>query len=216
MSESRSSPYLLLTSKPPNRQETTSNPAATLAWIQTRLTSIYEIARADQQEDKLSTLDRASYLDIYTAIHDFCIATMSGQKGLNPGDFYRILDRIIREHCIEIRTRILESKDGGATLEQLTTTYLTRRNGFTRLVGFVTHLTQPLERVWIRRQIDEGRKDVRLNRDLHEMIWQQEVLGTDAKATGLEEMANAAEALHIQDGSESNSDEEPTKTFLNP
>jgi len=141
MSESQSSPDPLLTSKPPNRQETTSNPAATLAWIQTRLSSIYETARADQQEDKLPTLDRSSYLDIYTAIHDFCIATMSRQKGLNAGDLYRILERIIRNHSIEIRTHILESRDGGSSLEQLTTTYLAQRNGFTRLVGFVTHLT---------------------------------------------------------------------------
>lgn len=110
----------------------------------------------------------------------------------------------------------METRDGGATLEQLTTTYLALRNGFTRLVGFVTHLTQPLERVWIQRQIDEGRKEVRLIRDLHGMIWRQEVRGTDAESIGLEEMANAPDAYQNQGKSVSEHERKLTDTSQEP
>ena len=80
------------------------------------------------------------------------------------------------------------------------------RNGFTRLVGFVTHLTQPLERVWIQRQLDEGRKDVRLIQNLHMTIWQQEVRETDAESIGLEEIEDAADAYQNQGKSVSEHD----------
>jgi len=47
------------------------------------------------------------------------------------------------------------------------------------------------------------------------MIRWQEIIGADRESVGLDGIANAAEALQIQDESVLKSDEKPTSTFQN-
>jgi hypothetical protein len=63
--------------------------------------------------------------------------------------------------------------------------YLAHWNMMVHLATYVSNLLRYLERKWIKRCMDEGQRDIHMIKDLHTMIWKEEVLhvGVDQEAT---------------------------------
>lgn len=132
------------------------------------------------------------YADIYKAMHNFCNAANSFQRGLrvpvpgpHTGDLYRRLEQIVKDHCVQIRRKIFpldlrtaETARAGIRM------YLAHSQRFKDLVNRVAHLLGYLETNWITREIDGGREDLLLLSELHLRSWREEVLQCDKQGVG--------------------------------
>ncbi|TIA33691.1 Cullin repeat-containing protein [Aureobasidium pullulans] len=183
-------------------RNTPTDPVATLAYIQSQITAIYSTASAEQQDDNAPKLDHDTYINIYTAIHSYCTATKS-PKG---EDLYRYLEKEVRNYCHGVRSYIFitDNDEEGDPARRLLKAYMTQYNKFAHLSNLVKNLMQVLERHWIRREIDERKKNVYLIEDLNKMIWRQEVLQVSANTVptkqGLGEVADAVTELREKGG----------------
>lgn len=78
---------------------------------------------------------------------------------------------------------------------------------------------QFVERHWIRRVIDEKRKDIHLIRDLHDKIWREQVLQVDTRSATTElrngQLVDAVRIIQEQGKERTDRDEELIDTFVN-
>jgi hypothetical protein len=85
------------------------------------------------------------------------------------------------------------------------------------LSTYVPNLLRHLETMWIKRCIDEGLPDIHMIKDLHSMIWKEEVLHVGvpgAEEVTRNEMDQAVELLQNQGEGGSESDKELVERFL--
>ena len=88
-------------------------------------------------------------------------------------------------------------------------------NMMVSLATYVSNLLRYLERKWIKRCMDEGQRDIHMTKDLHTMIWKEEVLhfGVADEATRTE-MDRAVALLQEQDQGGTKSDRDLVERFL--
>jgi hypothetical protein len=174
--------------QPPSFKDTQADSAATLAWLKENIATIYLTARTTSaSQDQPSVLTRSAYLSVYTTAHNYCEITKHTYKTKpddptppNGQDLYRSLEQIIRNHCSEIRARVFTPENstgvnraGRVMIQE----YLAQWKMFEQhLAPLFAHLMRHLERVWIRRELDEKRKGLHFIKDLHTMVWKEEIL----------------------------------------
>ncbi|KAI5251329.1 Cullin repeat-containing protein [Aureobasidium subglaciale] len=179
------------------------DPAATLSYIQDQISIIYGSARANQQDEHPLPPDHDTYIKIYTAIWQYTIAggNRSNAAHLAGAEIYRVLEREIRNYCIDIREVIFTASDDtdGNTPRKLLSGYVASYHRLANLSILMKNLMKYVERHWIRREIDEKKKNVYLIEDLHKLIWREEVLQISAHNTlskkGVEDLSDAVAAL---------------------
>lgn len=191
--------------KPPSAETTKSDCAATLAWLETSIATIYSAAKTTPPHEKRTSLARDSYLHLYTATHDYCMLTKHLHKTQpndppNCEDLYLSLRNEIGTHCSEIQAHVSSSEThtGVDSARRTIGEYLAQWDRFTHLAVFVSHVLHPLEKEWIQRVVMEGKKDMCLIKDLHTLVWKAEVLrvGVDSNEVATEsEIAQAVATL---------------------
>jgi hypothetical protein len=162
--------------RPPPRDETAADPKKTLQWISDRLTEIYSISTP-----AVASFDRTVYSGMQSVVWNYCNTTADPRRSHEPTivsgkDLYAKLEEAIQVHCQESLTRI-------TTADAVLATYAERWTNFLHLSGLVTHLLEPLENRWIRREIAEISEDSKRKSELvyhipelHLTIWRDEVL----------------------------------------
>ncbi|KAK4240370.1 Cullin [Achaetomium macrosporum] len=125
-------------------------------------------------------LDLQNYMGIYTAVHNFCTSQKAGtfsitstivgqtQRGahLIGEDLYKRLAEYLAEHLKDL---VAQSK--AHTDEALLTFYIREWQRYTSAGKYVHHLFKYLNRHWVKREIDEGKKNVYDVYTLHLVQW---------------------------------------------
>ncbi|KAL9583959.1 MAG: hypothetical protein Q9212_002409 [Teloschistes hypoglaucus] len=131
-------------------------------------------------------VDMGTYMGIYTAVHNFCTSqkgvtgtgNVIGQQShrgahLLGEDLYKNLREYLSRHLKEI----LEQSKGHED-EALLSFYIREWNRYTTAAKYTNHLFRYLNRHWVKREIDEGKKDIYDVYTLHLVQW-REVLFKD-------------------------------------
>ena len=123
-----------------------------------------------------------TYMGIYTAVHNFC----TSQKAMNTGpggilgsntnrgahllgeDLYRNLKNYLVAHL-----SIVQEQSKTHTDEALLSFYIREWNRYTTAAKYTNHLFRYLNRHWVKREIDEGKKDVYDVYTLHLVQWRE-------------------------------------------
>ncbi|KAG0231395.1 hypothetical protein BGW42_006523 [Actinomortierella wolfii] len=104
------------------------------------------------------------YMDVYTVIYNYCTNSKSSQEhapiqtrgaSLGGRDLYLYLIRYFQKHLEGLRKECEQFMDV-SLLEYYTKQWVK----YTQASGFLHHLFMYLNRHWVRREIDEGRKQV--------------------------------------------------------
>jgi cullin 1 len=125
-------------------------------------------------------IDLQTYMGIYTAVHNFCTSQKavgfaltshvigSNQRGahLLGEDLYRKLTEYLTKHLTALKE---ESKVH--TDEALLAFYIREWTRYTDAAKYIHHLFRYLNRHWVRREIDEGKKHVYDVYTLHLVQW---------------------------------------------
>jgi hypothetical protein len=217
MSQPDSAPAALEFPKPPSFKDTQADPAATLAWLEENIATIYLAGRTTSaSQDKPPTLARSAYLGAYTTVHNYCEITKHARsttpnepKPLSGEDLYRGLEGIIRSHCAEVRARLSFTPTDSTAAVKMIQEYLAQWNIFSQhLAPLTAHLMRHLDRHWIQRVIDEKRKDVYSIGELHTVVWKEEILlqgsgdSTTAAASSIRSELKRAVGVLLQDDGE--------------
>ncbi|USW56455.1 Putative cullin repeat-like-containing domain superfamily [Septoria linicola] len=175
---------VLQASEPPTPKETRADPATALAWLKDRFTQIYSAQRLAQGIPLV--IPMATYMQIYTVIHGY-VTTVRSQSGKGPpvggGDIYHSLTQDVKACCESGREIILRSTEGSSgevDTQRLVQVYNRLWTAFLDTTNQADHLFRFVERHYVKREIDENRKDIYLIRQLHRRIWAEEILGVDA------------------------------------
>ncbi|MDI1485364.1 MAG: ubiquitin ligase (cullin) of SCF [Ramalina farinacea] len=126
-------------------------------------------------------VDMKSYMGIYTAVHNFCtsqkaVASGGGVIGGNAHrgahllgeDLYKNLRAYLKNHL-----EVLYTQSKGHVDEALLTYYIREWDRYTTAAKYVNHLFKYLNRHWVKREVDEGKKDVYDVYTLHLVSWRQ-------------------------------------------
>jgi hypothetical protein len=209
--------------------------AATLAWLETNITAIYLAGRTTPFQEGPPKVAFKTYLDIHRVTHDYCEGTNQWRlpeatynlnspqrnhpEGWAIADLYISLRDTIRTHCVNIRSRLFapENSAGVDGARHLIGEYVAHWNMMVHLSSYVSNLLRYLERKWIKRCMDEGLPDIHMIKDLHSMIWKEEVLHVGvpgAEEVTRNEMDQAVELLQKQGGGGIEGDKELVERFL--
>ncbi|KAF1949702.1 Cullin-domain-containing protein [Byssothecium circinans] len=131
-------------------------------------------------------MDMKTYMGLYTAIHNFCTAqkavagtsfTAHNNRGgahLLGEDLYQHLIEYLKSHLIDVQTRSKEHVD-----EALLTFYIKEWNRYTTAGQYNNHLFRYLNRHWVKREMDEGKKNIYDIYTLHLVRWKEDMfIGT--------------------------------------
>ena len=117
---------------------------------------------------------------IYTAVHNFCTSQKAVASGgiiggnahrgahLLGEDLYKNLRAYLKAHLEE-----LHKNSQGHVDEALLTYYIREWDRYTTAAKYVNHLFRYLNRHWVKREVDEGKKDVYDVYTLHLVSWRQ-------------------------------------------
>ena len=223
--------------RPPKTADKTAEMAATLAWLETNITAIYLAGRTTPFQEGPHKVAFKLYLDIHRVTLDYCDGTKQSRRSgatynLNSplrnhperwatADLYTSLRDTIRTHCIAIRTRLFapENSAGVDGARRLIGEYVAHWNMMVHLSTYVPNLLRHLEMMWIKRCMDEGLPDIHMIKDLHSMIWKEEVLHVGvpgAEEVTRNEMDPAVELLQNQGECGIGGDKELVEKFLEP
>jgi hypothetical protein len=189
---------------PPFLQGVPIDPTTTLAYIQTEISSIYSAANtSNNDDDQALHINHDRYIEIYTAVHNFCKDPKSRPPAKNLEVLYRWLASEIRSYCKHIRGNALglnnDHEMDVAVARKMLTTYMVCHCRFTKLSSLVRNLLGFWDRHWMRREFAEKRIPVASIIDLHKAVWKEEILEVDAKSSlskeGLEKLADAVAIL---------------------
>ncbi|KAI4276830.1 MAG: hypothetical protein LQ337_002214 [Flavoplaca oasis] len=132
-------------------------------------------------------VDMGTYMGIYTAVHNFCTsqkAVGAGHGGIIGTQSHRgahllgeDLYRNLRLYLVKHLTGILEQSKTHED-EALLSFYIREWNRYTTAAKYTNHLFRYLNRHWVKREIDEGKKDIYDVYTLHLVQW-REVLFKD-------------------------------------
>lgn len=183
-------------------QSTTRDPLIILKYIESEIFSLYTAASTKPTDETPPHLARSKYLDIYTAIHDYDLATKKRDSPVSGEYLYHWLGSQMRDYCTSTRGYIFRGQhddNDASSSRHLLTTYLSCYRKFGRLATLVANLMQCWERHWLRRVKDEKKISVGSIEELHKLVWRQEVLESNARdsvsKTVLEELHTAMAVL---------------------
>ncbi|CCC13571.1 hypothetical protein SMACR_07196 [Sordaria macrospora] len=128
-------------------------------------------------------LDMTSYMGIYTAVHNFCTSQkasggMSSQSSHLPGigaqrgahllgeDLYKKLANYLTDHLQGLVSEAEAHKD-----EALLAFYIREWQRYTNAAKYIHHLFKYLNRHWVKREMDEGKKNIYDVYTLHLVQW---------------------------------------------
>ncbi|KAL2266918.1 hypothetical protein VTJ83DRAFT_4195 [Remersonia thermophila] len=125
-------------------------------------------------------IDLATYMGIYTAVHNFCTSQKasgfalsnhplgSNQRGahLLGEELYKKLSEYLCDH---LRALVAESKAHAD--EALLAFYIREWQRYTDAAKYIHHLFRYLNRHWVKREVDEGKKNVYDVYTLHLVQW---------------------------------------------
>ncbi|KAK2764360.1 hypothetical protein FQN54_009054 [Arachnomyces sp. PD_36] len=130
-------------------------------------------------------LDMKAYMDIYTAIHDFCTSqkavastaptSAAGLHGAHRGahllgeEIYKLLGDYLSRHLQGV---YLTSQTH--TEEALLGFYIREWSRYTTAAKYINHLFRYLNRHWVKREIDEGKKNIYDVYTLHLVKWRDD------------------------------------------
>ncbi|KAL8697053.1 MAG: hypothetical protein Q9201_007332 [Fulgogasparrea decipioides] len=155
---------------PPNKDDL----AATWSFLETGVERIMRNLKEG--------VDMGTYMGIYTAVHNFCTsqkAVHSGAGGiigtqshrgahLLGEDLYKNLREYLARHLKEILEQSRTHED-----EALLSFYIREWNRYTTAAKYTNHLFRYLNRHWVKREIDEGKKDIYDVYTLHLVQWRE-------------------------------------------
>ena len=186
--QSENSPSGLQVPNAPSREETTADPQATLQWISDCLDQIYSVPTP-----VTASVKRTAYANIYTVVWNYCVITKDARTSqsvtvVTARDLYTTLEQAIWEYSRKSLEQIIAGGEKSAV--NILNTYVEQWTVILRLSSLVTHLFNPLEDRWIRREIDEaaagpsrGQAAPHHIPELHTTVWREEVLNPSTKIT---------------------------------
>ncbi|GIZ36944.1 hypothetical protein CKM354_000040900 [Cercospora kikuchii] len=135
-------------------------------------------------------VDLKTYMSLYTSIHNFCTAQkavgMGAQSNLNSNhrgahllgeDLYHRLNEHLKQHLAAVHAEMVKHTD-----EALLTYYIKEWKRYTQAGMYNNHLFRYLNRHWVKREMDEGKKDVYDIYTLHLVRWKEDMFGTTQNA----------------------------------
>jgi len=172
-------------------KSTTANPRSpkptvTLADIQNQFSSIYTAARDTNTVPQMS---QTEYLEIYTSVCNFGMASKAKKTDAwnrQGKALFTWLDAEIRTHTRIVRDDIFGVEglgaDGSVTFtsdaaREVLNKYVEGHAGFEGLSSLVGNLLGSWDRHWLRREWHEKKTRVANVKDMHRLIWKEEVLG---------------------------------------
>ncbi|KAJ5883016.1 Cullin-1 [Penicillium subrubescens] len=124
-------------------------------------------------------VDMKTYMALYTAVHNFCTSqkAVANNQGLQAHrgahllgeELYKLLGEYLSRHLAVV---LNESK--GHAEEALLGFYIREWTRFTTAAKYVNHLFSYLNRHWVKREIDEGKKNVYDVYTLHLVKWKDD------------------------------------------
>lgn len=132
--------------------------------------------------DPRGGIDMQTYMGIYTAIRNFCTAqkvTASssfashnnrGGAHLLGEDLYQHLIEYLKSHLKNVQAHSKEHVD-----EALLTFYIKEWNRYTTAGRYNNHLFRYLNRHWVKREMDEGKKNIYDIYTLHLVRWKEDM-----------------------------------------
>ena len=124
-----------------------------------------------------------TYMGLYTAIHNFCTAQKpvggpnAFQQTHNRGgahllgeDLYNHLIGFLQDHLVGVRGNALQHTD-----EALLTFYIKEWKRYTTAATYNNHLFRYLNRHWVKREMDEGKKNIYDIYTLHLVRWKEDM-----------------------------------------
>ncbi|KAH0046330.1 hypothetical protein KCU78_g97, partial [Aureobasidium melanogenum] len=167
-------------------QASPEDPLSIIKHIESEISSLYAAAEANSADESTPPLSQKAYLEIYTKVHEYDIATRAHDTGVADEHLHHWLDSQIRGYCMSIRKRVFDDHgnnkdDANASLSRnLLATYVSCYRKFCRLAKFVGNLLRSWERHGLRRE--EGKETyVASVEEMHQMVWGEKVLGVDAQ-----------------------------------
>ncbi|KAH6660403.1 Cullin family protein [Truncatella angustata] len=138
-------------------------------------------------------MDLATYMGIYTAVHNFCtsqkavgMSTSGGSQAHRGGntrpvisdgfahllgeDLYKKLMEYLNNHLAELLEQSIAHTD-----EALLAFYIKEWDRYTTAAKYIHHLFRYLNRHWVKREMDEGKKDTYDVYTLHLMQWRTQL-----------------------------------------
>ncbi|KAK2751533.1 hypothetical protein FQN55_000254 [Onygenales sp. PD_40] len=130
-----------------------------------------------------SGIDMVTYMGVYTAVHNFC----TSQKAIStPGspashggshrgahllgeELYNLLGEYLSRHLDHVFKLSQEHTD-----EALLTFYIREWSRYTTAAKYINHLFKYLNRHWVKREVDEGKKDIYDVYTLHLVKWKED------------------------------------------
>ncbi|KAK3670404.1 ubiquitin ligase (cullin) of SCF [Recurvomyces mirabilis] len=135
-------------------------------------------------------VDLKTYMSLYTSIHNFCTAQKavgntqtntlnSNHRGahLLGEELYHRLNNYLKEHLAGVHSEMVKHSD-----EALLTYYIDQWKRYTTAGTFNNHLFKYLNRHWVKREMDEGKKDIFDIYTLHLVRWKEDMFGTTQNA----------------------------------
>ena len=132
-------------------------------------------------------IDLKTYMSLYTSIHNFCTAQKAvGQTHLNSNhrgahllgeDLYHRLNEYLKRHLKGVHEEMVKHSD-----EALLTFYIKEWKRYTTAGTYNHHLFRYLNRHWVKREMDEGKKDIYDIYTLHLVRWKEDMFGTTQNA----------------------------------
>lgn len=185
---------------PPFLQQKPIDPTAKLVYIKTEISAIYTAAKDSYtNDDQALNIDHDKYIELYTAVHDFCTTIVQRSKA-QPGDanaefrnLYQYLVDEIKGYCIDVRGNIFSVDDNAMdenAARKVLTIYSSHHRKFIKLSSLLRNLLGFWDRYWIRREWLEKKIQVASVEELHKVIWKAEVL-----EKGMEGVADAVAIL---------------------
>ncbi|GAB7337285.1 hypothetical protein MBLNU457_g2650t2 [Dothideomycetes sp. NU457] len=129
-----------------------------------------------------------AYMSLYTAIHNFCTAqkAVGNNSPLNAThrgahllgeDLYKRLNGYLKEHLDGVHREMVKHAD-----EALLADYIKEWNRYTTAGTYNHHLFRYLNRHWVKREVDEGKKDIYDIYTLHLVRWKEDMFGSTQNA----------------------------------
>ncbi|KAI0132718.1 Cullin family protein [Xylariales sp. AK1849] len=124
-------------------------------------------------------MDMVTYMGIYTAVHNFCTSQKAVGIGGNPAvgqahrgahllgeDLYKKLREYLNAHLEDLYEQSKAHQD-----EALLAFYIQEWDRYTIAAKYIHHLFRYLNRHWVRREMDEGKKETYDVYTLHLVQW---------------------------------------------
>ncbi|KAI1976780.1 ubiquitin ligase (cullin) of SCF [Ophidiomyces ophidiicola] len=133
--------------------------------------------------DLESGIDMATYMGIYTAVHNFCTSQKfqspahhssntnhrGGKSHLLGEEIYTPLGDYLTRHLNGIYEASL-----GHSEEALLAFYIREWSRYTTAAKYINHLFRYLNRHWVKREVDEGKKEIFDVYTLHLVKWRED------------------------------------------